>query len=45
VDQLIMDIDAQGQRLVDIISEDPFPSRSSEPRERPAASKTKKKVA
>ncbi len=45
VDQLIMDIDAQGQRLVDIISDDPQLSRGSEAHERSAASKSKKKVA
>jgi biopolymer transport protein ExbB len=45
VDQLIMDIDTQGQRLVEIISDDPQLSRASQSEGRSTTSRGKKKVA
>jgi biopolymer transport protein ExbB len=44
VDQLIMDIDAQGQRLVEIISDEPQPSRAGQEEQRETP-KGRKKVA
>ncbi len=45
VDQLIMNIDAQGQRLVEMISDDPQLSRASAAEGRSTSSRSKKKVA
>jgi biopolymer transport protein ExbB len=45
VDQLIMDIDALGQRIVDMIADEPQVSRSSETSDRSRSTKRTKKVA